>query len=122
MNDHAFLIAEIRRGTIVNVRHHNIKKPKEGGMMNELPENLIHEIQKYTNTPWWNARAYVEYAGYYALAIHAAKARDELDAIVAELRAAKDYSMSDRIRTIAQNIDDAISDPEPKLARRCAGS
>ncbi len=86
-------------------------------MMDDLPNHLISEIQKYTNAPWWNGQAYVEFKGYHALAIRAAKARSELDTIIAELRQTKDYAMADRLRSVANGLDAAVAYTSPKLAR-----
>ncbi len=57
------------------------------------------------------------YAGWDAAMTEAAKVRDDLDAWVAEARAAKDYATGDRLRPLADRLNQAISYPRPELAR-----
>jgi len=72
--------------------------------VSELPQHLIREVQKYTNAPWWNGEAYADFVGYRSLAIGVAKRCDEIDAIIEQLRAAKQYEQADALRVIVTGL------------------
>ena len=59
----------------------------------------------------------VEFHGYYAAVITAAKARNEIEYLLPILRLKKNYALSDLLRGIAQRLDDAVTYPEPGLNR-----
>ena len=74
----------------------------------ELPQHLVNEIVKYTNSPWWNGRAYAGYMGYpqkirkYENGI--GDAVDEINDVIEWMRNEKLYAQADRLRTIAGRL------------------
>jgi hypothetical protein len=56
----------------------------------------------------------VEFAGWRAAVIHAHLAVDQMREVVEDLRRAGLYEHSDKLREIAQRLDDAASYPMPR--------
>lgn len=73
--------------------------------MKELPQSLVSEVQKYTDTPWWNGEAYASFNGYpqriRELETGIGRAIDDLAAVIEWLREDKQFDKADRLRTIA---------------------
>lgn len=82
-----------------------------------LPHDLIVEIQRYTNFPWWNGQAYVAFRGYERLAKEAGVAVDDLGDVIEWLREEKQFEKSDRLRTIRARLNDALALPSPQHHR-----
>lgn len=79
-----------------------------------MPHELIVEIQKYTDFPWWNGQAYVTYRGFDILAREAGNVVDDLGDVIEWLRSEEQYEKSDRLRTIRKRLNDALGLPSPK--------
>ena len=76
--------------------------------MKDLPPHLIQLVQRHTGTPWWNGEAYAEHVGY-PQRIWRAKtacqlAADDLRDVINALRSEQNFTMSDRLRTIADRL------------------
>ncbi len=86
-----------------------------------MPANLISQIQRYTNFPWWNGRAYAEYHGFpqriRKMNIAAGEAIDDVADVIEMLRAQKQYAEADRLRTIAGRLARALGNDEEHLIR-----
>ena len=84
-------------------------------MTDEIPHELAYEVQKYTNFPWWNGKAYAEYHGYpqriWTLEQHVSSAVDDLFDVIEWLRSEGQYQQSDRLRVIAGRLAQQIKRP-----------
>ena len=84
--------------------------------MSELPQNLISEIQKYTNAPWWNGGAYADFKGYPGRISRMEKeigdAVDDIADVMEWLRSEKQFDKADRLRTIAGRLARLQQDDE----------
>jgi hypothetical protein len=79
--------------------------------MAKLPKELISEVQKYTNFPWWNGEAYASFVGYPQMIFRLKKNIEgvghELDKVIEELREVKNYQISDKLRVLSTRLKEA---------------
>ncbi len=94
----------------------------------ELPQELIVQIQRHTNAPWWNGKAYDEFHGISAGARSMAKAMgdavDDIADVMDWLREEGQFDKADRLRTIAgrlaKGVDLKYQGGPPDLIRNIA--
>lgn len=81
-------------------------------MTERLPPELVQQIQAHTNTPWWNGEAYADFVGYpqqiMRLESATRSAIDDIGDVIDWLREDKHYAQSDRLRAIANRMNDML--------------